>query len=91
MKVGVGRKVASVRSLVNARGLQLQYVMVLHEILLVPVLIYRNETMILKGKKRSRIRTVQMDNLKDFLGIRRMDKVLNALIRELYGLTKESM
>ena len=30
-----------------------------------------------------------MDNLHDLLGIRRMDKVLNAQIRELYGVTKE--
>ena len=31
---------------------------------------------------------VQMDNLRGLLGIRRMDRVLNAQIRELYGVMK---
>ena len=35
------------------------------------------ETMI-SEKERSRIRAVQMNNLTGLLGIRRMDKVLNA-------------
>ena len=36
----------------------------------------------------SRIRAVQMDNLKGLLGIRRMDKVPNARIRQFCGVTK---
>ena len=36
-----------------------------------------------REKGRSRIRTVQMDNLRGMLGIRRVDKVPNAWIREL--------
>ena len=56
---------------------------VLHESLLVPVLMYGNETMIWRKKERSRIRAVQMDNLRVLLGIRKMDKVLNAWIRQL--------
>ena len=35
-----------------------------------------------------RIRDVQMDNLRGFLGIRRMDRIPNAQIRELCGLVK---
>ena len=58
------------------------------ESLLVPVLMCGSETMIWKEKKRSRIRAVQMDNLRGLLGIRRMDKFRNALIRELCGVTK---
>ena len=38
-------------------------VLVLHETLLVPVLKYGSETMLWKKEDRSRIRTVQMDNL----------------------------
>ena len=34
-------------------------------------------------KEISRIKAVQMDNLKGFLGIRRMDRVPNARIRKL--------
>ena len=41
-----------------------------------------------KEKERSRLRAVQMDNLRGLLAIRRMDRVLNAQIRELYGVTK---
>ena len=36
----------------------------------------------------SRIRAVQMDNLRGLLGIRRMDKAPNAWIRQLYVVTK---
>ena len=43
---------------------------VLHETLLVPVLTYGSETMLWKEKEISRIRTVQMDNLRGLLGIR---------------------
>ena len=38
--------------------------------------------------ERSWIRVVQMDNLRGLLGIRRMDRVLNALIRESCGVMK---
>ena len=58
-------------------------VLVLHEALLVPVLMYGSETMLWKEKGRSRIRAVQMDNLRGLLGIKRMDRVPNARIREL--------
>ena len=41
--------------------------------------------MIWKEKKRCRIRAVQMDNLIGLLGIRRMDKLPDALISELWS------
>ena len=47
-----------------------------------PVLMYGSETMIWKEEERSRIRAVQM------LGIRRMDRVPNARIREFFGVAK---
>ena len=37
---------------------------------------------------RSRIWAVQMDNLRCFLGIRRMDKIPNARIGQLCGVTE---
>ena len=53
----VGRRVANaIRSLINVKGLQLQYARVLHETSLVTVLTYGSETMI--WKERSRIRAV---------------------------------
>ena len=57
-------------------------VLVLHETLLVPVLVYGNNTMLWK-EERSRIKVVQMNNLRGLLGIRRMDRVLNTQTREL--------
>ena len=63
------RKVASGRSAVGAIGFQVN-ARGLQELLFVPILVC----------KRSRIRAVQLDNLRGLLGIRRMDKVPNAQI-----------
>ena len=88
-KVASGRRVAGdIRFLVNARSLQLKCARVLHESLLVPVLSYGSDTMIRREKERSKIRAVQMDNLRGLLGIRRMDKVQNAQIRLLCRVMK---
>ena len=88
-KVASGRSVAiAIRSLVNAKGLQLECARVLHESLLIPVLTYCSETMIWKEKVRSRMSTVKMDNLRGLLGIRRMDKVPNPWIKELCRVMK---
>ena len=61
-------------------------ILVLHGILLVPVLMYGSETML--WKERSRVRGVQMDNLRGLLGIWRMVRVPSAWIRELCRVTK---
>ena len=53
-----------------------------------PVLTYSSETTIYIEKERSRIRAIQIDNLRGLLGIRRMDKVPNARIKKLCGETK---
>ena len=64
-----GRRVAgAIRSLVNARDL-----LVGAETLLVSVRMCGSETMLWKEKERSRIRPVQMDNLRGLLGIGRME------------------
>ena len=73
--------------LVNARNLQLKCASVLHESLVVPFRMYGGETMIWRKKERSRIRSVQMNILRGLLGIRRIEKVLNARIRQLCGVT----
>ena len=56
-----------------------------------PVLMNGSETMIWKEKEGSRFRAVQMDKLRGLLGIRGMDKIPNAWIRELCGVTKGSV
>ena len=53
------------------------------------VLSYGIETMIWREKERSRIRAVQMDNLRGLLGIRRIDSVLSARFRELCAVAKK--
>ena len=78
-KVTSGRRVAgAIRFLVNARNLQLECARVLHETFLVPILVYGSKTMLWKEKERFRIRVVQMDTLREFLGIRKMYRVPNA-------------
>ena len=73
-----GRRVAGpIKYLVNGRSLQLECARVLHESLLVSVLTYGCETMIWR-EERSRVRAVQMDNLRGLLGIRKMDKVIRS-------------
>ena len=82
-KVASRRRVAgAIRSLINARDLQLECARGLHETLLVPVLMYGSDSMIWREKERSRAKAVQMDNLRGLLGIRRMDRVPKAGIRE---------
>ena len=67
-KVASGWRVAgTIRSLVNVRGLQIECA----RVLLVPVLTNGIETML--WKERSKIRAIQMDNLRGLLGIVRMD------------------
>ena len=83
-----GRRAAgAIKSLVIGRDLQFECARVLT--LLVPILMYGNKTMLWEEKERSRIWAIQMDILRDFLDIRRMDRVPIARIRELCGVTKE--
>ena len=49
---------------------------------------YGSETVLGKEKERSIIRAVQIDNLRDLLGIRRMNRVPDARIRELCEVMK---
>ena len=44
------------------------------EALLIPVLMYGIDTMLWEEEERSRIRAVQISNVRGFLGIRRMDE-----------------
>ena len=60
-------------------GLQVLLGLWLHESLVVPVFTYGSE------KGRSRITAVHVDNLRGLLGIRRMDKIPNARMRQLCG------
>ena len=56
-----GRRVAgAIRFLVNAKDLQLKCARVLHEILLVPILMYDSKTMLWKEKATSRIRLYRL-------------------------------
>ena len=83
-KVASGRRVAgAIRFLVNAWDLELECARILHETMLIPVLMYGSETVLWKEKERSRIRAVQMENLRGLLVLRRMDRIPNAWIKDL--------
>ena len=58
------------------------------ETMLVPVLMNGSETTLWREKEKSRVRDVQMDNFRGLLGIRRMERVPNARIRELCRVKK---
>ena len=62
--------------------MQLECTIVLRESLLIPVLMYGSETMVWK-KERSR------NSLRGLLGIMEMDKVPNALIKEMCRVMKD--
>ena len=81
-------KVASGSRVAVARDLELEYARVLHETLLISVLMYGSEAMLWKEKERSRIKAVQMYNLRGLLGFRRMDRVSSARVTELCGVKK---
>ena len=67
-KVTIGGVVAgAIRSLVIL-GICRLSVLVLHETLLVPVLTYGSEKVLWKERERSKIRAVQMDNIRGLLG-----------------------
>ena len=68
----IRRVAGAIRSLVNARDLHLECARVLHETLLVDALNYSSETILWKEKERSRVKAVQIDNLRGLLGIRRV-------------------
>ena len=88
-KVASRRRVAgATRSLVNVGDLQLEGARVLYETLLLPVLMYGSDNMLWKVKERSRVKAFEMDNLRGLLGIRIMDRVQNARIREFCGVKK---
>ena len=81
-KLTGGRKiVGTIISTVSARSLQLEFP--------VAVSVYGSETTEWREIERSRIIVLQMDNLRGLFCIRAIDKVSNALVRELCRVTKE--
>ena len=54
-------------------------------ILLVLVFMYGSETVLWKEKEISRVRAVEMDNLRGLLGIRRIYRVSNAQINKAHS------
>ena len=47
------------------------------------LLLYGSEVIVWRKKERSRIRAMEMGNLRGLLGIEKMDRVQNARIRQL--------
>ena len=64
---------------------------VLHETLILPVLMYGSGAILWKEEERSKTRGVQIHNHRGLLGVRRMDRVPIAQIRELCRVMKGVM
>ena len=75
----MGRKEAAV----NPWSLRPEYSRVNQESLFVSVLMNGSETMEKRGKGRYGIEAVQTHNLKGLLGMRRKNRILNALVKAL--------
>ena len=50
---------------------------------------YRSDIMVWREKERSRTRAVELNSLRGSLGIRRIDRIMNARVRELVDVKKE--
>ena len=74
--------------LISTRSLLPECGRVVGESLLVPVLMKGRKTMVWWQKEKSRIRVVQMGNLRYLSGIKRTDTMLNVQVRELHGVMK---
>ena len=83
MSAGCTAVAGAIKSLVNARSVQLECARVFHESLLVSILMYGSESIKWREKDMSRILAAQMDNLRGLLGIRRLDKVIGLLRRSM--------
>ena len=68
--------------------MQLECVRVLQKSLLVPVLTYGSEILLWKEKEGSIIMCEQMNNLKDLLSIKRIDRMPNAWVTYLCGVNE---
>ena len=74
----------------NGRGLRFECERMLQEDLLVLVIKRESETVVWGEKERFRIRGVQMDNLRGWLGIRIVDGMPYIWLTELCGRKKEA-
>ena len=85
-----GRRVAGfVSSMVKKNGLNVECARAtIHNVVLVPTLLYGSETICLKEKEMSRIRALEMDCLRSIVDVRRIDRVRNADVRKVCGVQK---
>ena len=68
----------AMKSFVNAMSLRLECSEVLNEGLLISVLKYKSVTKGWMKEERSRIKAMQVDNLRGLLDIKRIDEISNA-------------
>ena len=73
----------------DVKRLSLECASVLRDGKLLPVLMYSSKTMVWNKRYRSKVQCVQMDNLRGVLGVRRIDKMRNERITELYCVKKK--
>lgn len=66
-----GRRIAwAIRALINTKELSVECARLLHETMLISTLVYGGETMIWKAVLKSKIKAVQIDNLRAVIGMK---------------------
>jgi hypothetical protein len=87
-RVMKGRNVCgAIKKLVNQKSLSLECARALHEGVLVPTLLYSNETLTVYERDVSRLQAVEMSLLRNMIGVTRWDRHRNEEIREWCGVS----
>lgn len=86
-KVMIMKVSGTIKALVDQNNLRQKFVKGVHESLLTSILMYSSETS-MEERKRFYIKTVQMDNLRAIIELRRSVKIKNKKLTELIGTRK---
>jgi hypothetical protein len=87
-RVMKGRSVSgAIKKLVKEKHLSIQCARALHEGVLLPTLLYGNETLSMYERDASRLQAVEMSLLRSAIGVTRRDRIRNENIREVCGVT----
>jgi hypothetical protein len=85
-RVMKGRSVCgAIKKLVNQRSLSLECGKALYVGLLVPTLLYSNETLVMYERDISRLQAVEMSLLRNMIGVTRWDRHRNEEVRDWCG------
>ena len=89
-RISEGSKVlGAMKGVMRNRGLGMGTKKVLYERVIVPTVTYGSESWGLKGRERQRLNVFEMRCLRSMVGVSRIDRVRNEVVRERTGVVKE--